>query len=431
MTIATDMTESIVSPQPTHHQILIVGGGSAGITVAAQLLRRERSLEIAIVEPSAQHYYQPAWTLVGGGAYAIEDTVRSEQSVIPADVTWIQDAVTELQPDRSALMTRSGRQVTYDYLVLCPGIQIDWHRVEGLTEAIGKNGVCSNYAFEQAPYTWECIRNFKGGNAIFTVPATPIKCGGAPQKIMYLAAETFQKSGVRDQTQILFCSAMGGIFPVPAYAERLLKVAERYGADLKFQHNLKAIRGDRKEAVFQVTSAAGVEEVVIPYEMIHVTPPMSSPDFIKNSPLAVPDGPTQGWVNVDRDTLVHKVYPNVFSLGDASSLPTSKTAAAIRRQAPVVVTNLLSILRSQAAAEKYDGYTCCPLITSYGKVIMAEFDYRNQPLSSFPLDPREERYSMWLMKRHVLPWLYWNRMLQGHAFEGDALGLPGWQSKPS
>ncbi|MEB3293629.1 MAG: FAD/NAD(P)-binding oxidoreductase [Synechococcales bacterium] len=426
MTIALEANGT--KAQATHHQIVIVGGGAAGITVAAQLRRRDRDLDIAIIEPSAQHYYQPAWTLVGGGAYAIEETQRSEQSVIPPEVTWIQAAVTELQPEQSSLLTQSGQQITYDYLVLSPGIQIDWHLVEGLPEALGKNGVCSNYAFEQAPYTWDCIRNFKGGNAIFTVPATPIKCGGAPQKIMYLAEDTFRKLGVRDRTQVLFCSAMGGIFPVPAYAERLLKVAERHGADLKFQHNLKAIRGDRKEAVFQVTRGTEAEEVVIPYEMIHVTPPMSAPDFIKNSAIAVPEGPTKGWVNVDKDTLVHKVYPNVFSLGDASSLPTSKTAAAIRRQAPVLVTNLLSILRSQAATDKYNGYTCCPLITSYGKVIMAEFDYTNQPLSSFPLDPREERYSMWIMKRHVLPWIYWNRMLQGQPFEGDALGIPGWRS---
>jgi sulfide:quinone oxidoreductase len=410
-----------------HHQIVIVGGGAAGITVASQLLVKNGQLDIAIIEPSDKHYYQPAWTLVGGGQYKLEDTVKPEERCIPKGVTWIKDYAAELDPDNNTVKTREGKQVHYDYLVLCPGIQIDWQAIEGLKEALGKNGVCSNYSFEYAPYTWETIRNFKGGNALFTFPATPVKCGGAPQKIMYLADDAFRKNGVRNQSTVMFCSAVGAIFPVPAYAESLLKVVKRKDIQLKFKHNLKAIRAEAKEAVFDVTTDEGVQQVVVPYDMIHVTPPMSAPDFIKTSKLAVAEGPSKGWVNVHKDTLQHNVYPNVFSLGDASSLPTSKTAAAIRRQAPVLVENLLAVIKTSSLTGKYGGYTCCPLITGYDKVIMAEFDYTNQPLSTFPMDPREERYSMWLVKRHVLPWLYWNRMLKGKPFEGDALKLKGWR----
>jgi sulfide:quinone oxidoreductase len=413
--------------QSLHHQIVIVGGGAAGITVASQLRAKNNNLDIAIIEPSDKHYYQPAWTLVGGGEYNIEDTVKSEARCIPTGVTWIQDYAAQLDPDNNTVITREGKQVHYDYLVLSPGIQIDWHLIDGLKEALGQGGVCSNYAFESAPYTWETIRNFKGGNALFTFPATPIKCGGAPQKIMYLADDAFRKNKVRNQTNVMFCSAVGAIFPVPAYAAPLLEVVKRRDIDLKFKHNLKAIRGAAKEAVFDVTTDAGVEEVVIPYDMIHVTPPMSAPDFIKNSKLAANEGAAKGWVNVNKDTLQHNVYPNVFSLGDASSLPISKTAAAVRGQAPILVQNLLAFMDANSLTAKYGGYTCCPLITGYGKVIMAEFDYSNQPLSTFPLDPRQERYSMWVLKRHVLPWVYWNRMLKGKKFEGDVLPLQGWK----
>jgi sulfide:quinone oxidoreductase len=410
-----------------HHQIVIVGGGAAGITVASQLCVKNRNVDIAIIEPSDKHYYQPAWTLVGGGKYSIEDTVKPEARCIPNGVTWIQDCVTELDPDNNTLITRAGKQVSYDYLILSPGIQIDWHLIDGLQQALGKGGVCSNYAFDCASYTWEVIRNFSSGNALFTFPSTPIKCGGAPQKIMYMADDAFRNSGNRSKINVMYCSAVGGIFPVPAYAEALLKVVERKNIQTRFKHNLKAIRATSKEAVFDVTTDEGVQEVVIPYDMIHVTPPMSAPDFIKTSKLAVTEGPGKGWVNVNKDTLQHNVYPNVFSLGDASSLPTSKTAAAIRRQAPVLVQNLLALMNASSLTGIYQGYTCCPLITSYGKVIMAEFDYSNQPMSTFPLDPREERYSMWVVKRHVLPWVYWNRMLKGKQFEGDALKLKGWK----
>ncbi|MEA5570962.1 FAD/NAD(P)-binding oxidoreductase [Calothrix sp. UHCC 0171] len=421
------MTDNSTVNQKLHHQILIIGGGAAGITVASQLLVKNHQLDIAILEPSDKHFYQPAWTLVGGGQFRIEDTVKPEALCIPPGVRWIQESAVKLDPDNNTVITNQGKSINYDYLIVSPGIQIDWHLIEGLQESIGKDGVCSNYSFAHAAYTWEVIRNFKGGNAIFTFPATPIKCGGAPQKIMYLADDAFRNAGIRNQTNVMFCSAVGAIFPVPAYAQSLLKVVERKNIQLQFKHNLRAIRAATKEAVFDVTTDAGVEQVVIKYDMIHVTPPMSPPDFIKNSKLAVADGAGKGWVNVNKDTLQHHVYGNVFSLGDASSLPTSKTAAAIRRQAPVLVENLLALMEATVLKAHYNGYTCCPLITGYGKVIMAEFDYTNQPMSTFPFDPRKERYSMWVVKRHILPWVYWNRMLKGKKFEGDALKIQGWK----
>jgi sulfide:quinone oxidoreductase len=396
-----------------HHQIVIIGGGTAGITVASQLLRANKNLDIAIIEPSDKHYYQPAWTLVGGGAYLAEDTVKNEQEVIPEKVTWIKDYCQEFAPDNNTIITRNGKQIAYDYLVVCPGIQIDWHLIKGLSETLGKNGVCSNYAYEQAPKTWEIMQNFSGGTAIFTYPSTQIKCAGAPQKIMYLADDNFRSRGVRNKSKIFFCTAGGGIFGVPAYAKPLMEIVKRKEIELNTNHNLQEIKADTKEAIFAVTTDKGTEEVAIKYDMIHVTPPMSAPDFIKNSQLA--NG--EGWVDVDKDTLQHKVYPNVFSLGDASSLPTSKTAAAVRAEAPVLVQNLLAYMNSQSLEKKYDGYACCPLITGYGKVIFAEFDYDKNPSPTFPLDPTKERYSMWLLKKYGLPYLYWQRMLKGQPFE--------------
>lgn len=399
-----------------HHQVVIVGGGAAGVSVAAQLLKRRRGLDIAIIEPSDKHYYQPGWTLVGGGIRPLHHFIRHEKDVLPPGTAWIQDRVTQLDPDHNTVITESGLAVEYDYLVVCPGIQINWHLIKGLKEALGKGGVTSNYSKDYAPYTWETIRNFRGGTAIFTQPATPIKCGGAPQKIMYMADDYFKsKSGVGVNTTVMFCTAAGAMFSVPEYSASLEKVVARRGIVVKFKHNLKEIRPETQEAIFDVTTDAGVHEVSIHYDMIHVTPPMSAPDFIKNSPLAG----AGGWVDVDKHTLQHVRYPNVFALGDASSLPTSKTAAAARKQAPVAAQNLLAAMDGQPLAARYDGYTCCPLITGYNSAIMAEFGYDGKLLPSFPLDPTQERYSMYLAKVHVLPWLYWNRMLKGKAFEAD------------
>ncbi|MGG6293345.1 FAD-dependent oxidoreductase [Leptolyngbya sp. AN02str] len=415
---AIDSHEAQPNLSPIHHQIVIVGGGAAGITVAAQLLKHDRSLDVAIIEPSDKHYYQPGWTLVGGGVFPISKFVRDERDVIPDGATWIQARVAQLDPDHNTVVTQAGQAIAYEYLVLCPGIQLDWHLIQGLPEALGKAGVTSNYSKDYAPYTWETIQTFRGGNALFTQPATPIKCGGAPQKVMYMADDTFKsKSGVGVNTTVMFCTATASMFSVPEYSAALDTVVARRGITTKFKHNLKAIKADTQEAIFDVTTDSGVHEVSIHYDMIHVTPPMSPPDFVKHSPLAG----AGGWIDVHPETLQHTRYPNVFALGDASSLPTSKTAAAVRKEAPIAVQNLLSRMRSQPFHAQYDGYTCCPLITGYHSTIMAEFAYGGKLAPSFPLDPTKERYSMYLAKAHVLPWLYWNRMLKGEGFEADVL----------
>jgi sulfide:quinone oxidoreductase len=392
-----------------HHRIVIVGGGTAGITVAARLKRAIKGVDMAIIEPSSKHYYQPLWTLVGAGVYPKEITEREEADYIPKGAVWMKDAVTSIDPERNTVKTRDGRVIGYDYLIVAPGIQIDWDRVKGLKESIGHGGVCSNYAYDHVDSTWEAIRNFRGGNALFTAPATAIKCGGAPQKIMYLADAYFRKSGVRDKARVMFVSAGTTIFGVAKYKPVLSQLVERRGIETQFRHNLVEIRSDSKEAVFERMDTG--ETVTIPYEMLHVTPPMSAPDFIKHSPLAN----EAGWVDVDRDTLQHRRYPNVFGLGDAGSTPNGKTGAAVRKQAPVVVGNLLAVMEGRAPTRKYNGYTSCPIVTDYGKLVLAEFDYDNNPQETFPFNQAKERRTMYWLKKYILPFMYWNGMLRGRA----------------
>jgi sulfide:quinone oxidoreductase len=391
-----------------HHQIVIVGGGTAGITVAAQLTRGWfHSRDVAVIEPSDKHYYQPLWTLVGAGLAKKEVTEHTEASVIPRGVTWIRDAVAEFLLEQNTIRTRDGKTITYDWLIVGAGLQINWDKISGLKGSVGKNGVCSNYTYATVDSTWEAIRNFRGGNAVFTNPSGAVKCGGAPQKIMYLADDRFREAGVRDKTKIIYASALPNIFAVEPYRATLEKVVARKEIDCRFRHELIEIRPESNEAVFKNLDTQ--EQVMLPYDLLHVTPPMGPPTFIATSPLA----DKEGWVDVDKDTLRHQRFANVFALGDCSNLPTSKTGAAIRKQAPVVVRNLLAAMQGKPLPAKYDGYTSCPLITGIGKLVLAEFDYNKKPAETFPVDQSKERWSMWILKRYLLPLFYWHGMLRG------------------
>lgn len=392
------------------HQIVIIGGGNAGISVAAQLLRKESQLDIAIIDPSEKHYYQPAWTMVGGGFYDINDTVKDEAAVMPEGVHWIKEAVISFQPEQNQITLNSGIQVKYDYLVVAPGIQLNWNEIKGLEENLGKNGVCSNYSFKTAPYTFECLKGSKSGRAIFTSPHTPVKCGGAPQKIMYIAADYFKRNNLADKVQVEFWSGGTKLFGVKKFEDALKKVIAKFHIKENYYNKLVEIDGANKRAKFVGFGEQNKEvETWIDYEMLHVTPPQSAPDFVKNSPLAN----LAGWVDVDKHSLQHLKFANIFSLGDASSLPTGKTGAAIRKQAPVLVQNLMSLLKGTPMNASYNGYSSCPLITGRGKLILAEFDYDNNPQETFPFDQAKERWSMFILKRYILPYLYWTKILKG------------------
>ena len=390
--------------------ILIVGGGSAGITTAAHLLNARNDLNVTIIEPSEKHYYQPLWTLVGGGVFPKEESERDQADFMPTGANWLKDSVASFAPENNEITTAGGESIGYDYLVVCPGLQLNWTAIKGLSkDIVGQHGICSNYSYDTVESTWKEIQNFKSGTALFTHPDTPIKCGGAPQKICYLAEDHFSKSGIRNDAKVVFATAKPRIFPVEPYATSLERIIERKQIDLRLEHNLKEVRPDKKEAVFDQLSSG--EEIVIQYDMLHVTPKMGACDFVKNSPLAGEDG----WITVDPRTTQHVKYPNVFSLGDSSNLPTSKTGAAIRKQAPTTAENILCLVDQKPMSGNYNGYTSCPLVTGYNSLILAEFDYDKNPEESFPFDQSKERFSMYMLKKHGLPKLYWHGMLRGRA----------------
>jgi sulfide:quinone oxidoreductase len=388
--------------------VAIVGAGAAGIAAAASLKNRERHLSVALIDPAEMHYYQPGWTMVGGGIFQAPSTARSMASVVPRDVSWIQQSVHEFQPDDNTLWLDDGSSVVYEQLVVAPGLQLDWAGVEGLTENLGRNGVTSNYAYHTAPYTWELVQNLRSGTALFTQPPMPIKCAGAPQKALYLSADHWRRQGCLPSIDIEFCTSTPGLFGVADYVPALMEYVNRYGAQLNFQTTLTRIDGEQKIATFNGPDGESEK----PFDMIHVCPPQCAPDFIKRSPLS----DDMGWVDVDQSTLQHKRFNNIWACGDVMNTPNAKTAAAARAQAPVVAMNLLAYRAGDSQLAGYNGYGSCPLTVERGKIVLAEFGYGGALLPTFPKGIlnglRPSRFA-WHLKADLLPWIYWHAMLKG------------------
>jgi sulfide:quinone oxidoreductase len=390
--------------------VVVVGGGAAGIGVTASLLKRRPALRIAIIEPNDKHYYQPAWTLVGGGAYDIDKTVRRMSEVIPEGAEWIHAAASGFNPDNNRVSLADGRSIGYRQLIVCPGLRLAWEKIEGLEETLGKNGVTSNYRFDLAPYTWSLAQKLKQGRALFTQPPMPIKCAGAPQKAMYLSCDHWLKTGCLEEIDVEFFTAGAVLFGVADYVPGLMRYVERYNAKLNFNANLIKVDGDARTAYFETRDANGnVRLEERKFDVLHVTPPQMAPDFLRNSPLA----DASGFCKVNEKTLQHSDYPNIFALGDACSSPNAKTAAAVRKQIVVVAENLLADKEDEVLPLAYDGYGACPLTVENGKVILAEFGFGGRLMPTFPLKPSVPRKLYWFFKQTLFPWLYWEGMLKG------------------
>lgn len=392
------------------YRLVVVGGGAGGCSTAAKFASKLGQGNVAVIEPADMHYYQPMWTLVGGGMKKLEDSAKPMSQVLPKKADWIKQRVLDFDPAKNTVRTEDGQEVGYEYLVVAMGLQLNYHQIKGLPDAFETPGVCSNFSTLYVNKTLASLQNFRQGNAVFSFPATPVKCAGAPQKIMYIAEEYFRKHGKRDKANIIYNSSLPVIFGIKKYADALWKIVKERDITVNLQHNLVEVKSDSKEAVFQ-NLAKPEEFKTFQYEMLHVTPPMSAPDPLRQCSQLVD---AAGFLDVNKETLQHTRFPNVFGIGDCTNIPTSKTAAAVAGQVGVLRKNLAMAMKGEKPRHLYDGYTSCPLVTGYSKCILAEFDMNGNPLETFPFNQGKERRTMFYMKKDMMPAMYWLGLLNGY-----------------
>jgi len=408
---------SSISAAQRKYKLVVVGGGAGGCGTASKFVNKFAPGEVCVIDPASEHYYQPMWTLVGGGTKNLSQSVRPMKSVLPSKATWLQDSVQTFEPTKNQVVTSNGDVVSYEWLVVATGLQTRYDKIKGLPEAFDHPGVGSNYSAKYVEKTTKAIEEFKGGKAVFTFPMGAIKCPGAPQKIVYMAEENWRQKGIK--ADIEFRSSLGVLFGVKKYADALWEVVKGRGINVHLKQNLVEVRPETKEAVFENLDSG--EQTVVNYDMLHVTPPMETPPCLSgsNNPDLVD---AAGYLTVNKETLQHTKFPNIFGIGDCTNVPTSKTAAAVAAQLGIMRKNLGAAISGTNLPAKYDGYTSCPLVTGSSTCILAEFDFQAppQPLETFPVNQAKERRTMYLMKAHVMPQLYWLALLKGN-WEGPAI----------
>jgi sulfide:quinone oxidoreductase len=395
-----------------HHEVLVIGAGNAGVSLAA-LLYRHKVRDIAIVEPSARHLFQPLFSHIAGGTAKPEEAERPQASVIRKGIRWIQDSVVDIQPEANTVALASGTQLTYGHLVVCPGLQLDWHKVPGLAEAMESPYGASNYVFDLAAKAWPLLRGLRKGTAVFTMPPGPVKCGGAAQKPMYLACDYWRKQGVLDDIRVVMVVPTPTVYGVPGVDEELNRKIAEYGIELRCNSEVRQVDAGARTVQLQ-DSATGAMETLA-YDVLHAVPHQSAPDWLKATDLPAP-GDEHGFVEVDPETLRHRRYPNVWSLGDAAATKNSKSGGSLRKQTTVLAKNLEAVMKGKNPKERYNHYSVCPFTVTRSTVVFAEFDHEYRPMPSIPkVGLHKEKRSTWVLERDLFPHIYWRLILKGRA----------------
>ncbi|GAB1388277.1 MAG: filamentous hemagglutinin [Rubrivivax sp.] len=390
----------------TQAHVVIAGSGLGGIAVAHRLQALLDGVKITIVDAKEEHNYQPGYTLVASGVWPVAKVRERNAQLQPEGVQWVKEMVAGFDPEGRAVITASGRRIGYDFLVVATGVHLDYAQIEGMdVQAIGREGLASVYPGPQAATaTWEAMQAFvaKGGQALMTLPATPLKCAGAPLKMTFMLRDRLAQAGTLERSRVQFMSALGNVFGVKAVNDNVLARWQDLGIAVETTQKLTAIDIGRRLATF--TSPEG-EKSERPYDFVHVVPPMRAPDAVKTSALAWQQGPfaAGGWLEVDKGTLQHRRYANVFGVGDINGTPRGKTAATVKKSAPVVAGNLAAVIAGQAPPLDFDGYTSCPMITREGSALLIEFDYEGRLTPSLPfIEPLQDSWFAWLMKVRML-----------------------------
>lgn len=395
------------SPVDRSFDVLIVGGGNAGVSAAARLLRKGVA-GVGLMEPQRVHTYRPLLSYVGGGQARLRDAERTQRSVIPRGCTWLADAAVMIEAPTRTVWSATGRRFRYRDLVLGTGLVPDTDALAGIHAALDSRAVASNYV-DRAEKTWQLVQNMprRGGHAVFTVPRPPVSCTATTLKPLFLAAAHWRRTG--RTVDITLVVDRPDLLPSPAVDARLSEHLRELGVRVLLDTSVTALTPD--ETRITVTGRNGTVEE-FRYDMLHLVPPFRGARWLQGCGLTGTQ--PHGLIDIDPATLRHREFPDIWAAGDAAAVETDPSGGALRRQISILVDNLLAARRGEPLTS-YDGYTVAPVTTDAHRLVPGEYDRSGEVASSLPsaIDPLKPRRTAWAFDRYVLPRTYWNLILKG------------------
>ena len=394
-------------PDEEHHEVLVVGGGNAGISLAARLLRDGAS-DVAIVEPQDVHRYRPLLNYVGAGEASMSSLEKPMADVMPDGCTWIRDSVVSVDPQAATVRIRDGRTLRWSTLVLGPGMVEDWDATPGLREAYDDGWAGSTFLPDSAPQVWSSLSRIRTGSVVFTVPPEPSPCGATALKPLLMACDHWRREEVLSDLTVRLVTPFDGVLGMPSADETLTSVLESYGVEVLSSARVAELDGSDRSVT--VDSPSGLR-TFSGLAYAHVVPHYRAPAWVAESGLATSE--PSGLVDIDPETLRHRRHGSIWGLGDGAAIATRSSGGALRKQVDILARNL-SAAADGGELQRYDGYTVMPITTSRRRLMLLEVDRDGRPKPSAPLvDLTKPRRSTWQFDRYALPVIYYRRLLRG------------------
>lgn len=389
-------------------KLLILGSGAGGVMVATKLRHKldPKEWKITIIDRSWQHHYQPGWLFIPFGIYAKDDCIKPQTDFIPEGINFVQGEITNIDPVKKVVTTNHGKH-DYDWIVVATGCRIVPDEIEGMMDGWGKD-VHNFYSPDGAVALAKRLKHFNKGRLVLNIAEMPIKCPVAPLEFIFLADWFFMKNDSRCNIEIELVTPLSGAFTKPVAAEVLGRLCEEKNIKIVPNFEIAQVNAEAKT----IESHKGEE---VPYDLLVSIPPNFGSKVVMDSEI----GDVVGYMDTDPYTLKSKKYENMYIVGDATNVPTSKAGSVAHFESDVIVDNMLREIDGLAPRPEFDGHSNCFIVTGYEKAVLIDFNYKVEPLPGKypfpgigPMSLLEESYINYWGKM-MFKWVYFNMMLKG------------------
>ncbi|HKJ46617.1 MAG TPA: FAD/NAD(P)-binding oxidoreductase [Balneolales bacterium] len=391
-------------------KLVILGAGTAGTMMLNKLsgVLDNEEWQITIVDQYETHYYQPGFLFIPFGIYNKKDVIKPKRDFFPPGTNVIISQIEKIEPENSRVLLVNNKILSYDYLIIATGTKIHPEETEGLKDKLWHKEIFDFYTIEGALALADFFKNWKGGKLVLNITEMPIKCPVAPLEFIFLADWYFTEKGIRDKVDLHFVTPLPGAFTKPKASEKLGDMLDKKNIRLSTDFSIGSVDNDEKKII-------SWDEREVPFDVLITIPTNMGDEVIARSGL----GDELNFIPTNKHTLQADNYENIFVIGDATNLPSSKAGSVVHFQSDILFENFLNVIEDREPTESYDGHANCFIESGFGKGVLIDFNYDTEPLpGKFPLPgvgpfSLLEETKMNHYGKVMFRWMYWNSLLRG------------------